>query len=72
MRAIKKTVRTCHNCEFFFITHEAQKPWGCRHFGFKSANIPAQAVFQASGTNCAYKIIRSPLGQQKRKLADGG
>jgi hypothetical protein len=68
MRAIKKTVRTCHNCEFFFITHEAQKPWGCRYFGFKSANIPAQAVFQASGTNCAYKQLKVMPRQQKKDL----
>jgi hypothetical protein len=53
---------------FFFITHEAKKPWGCRHFGFKSANIPAQAVFQASGTNCAYKQLKAMPIQQKKDL----
>jgi hypothetical protein len=53
---------------FFFVTHEAQKPWGCRHFGFKSANIPAQAVFQASGTNCAYKQVKAMPRQQKKDL----
>jgi hypothetical protein len=68
MSAVKNTVRTCHNCVFFFVTHEAQKPWGCRHFGFKSANIPAQAVFQASGTNCAYKQVKALPRQQKKDL----
>ena len=68
MSAVKNTVRTCHNCVFFFITHEVQKPWGCRHFGFKSANIPAQAVFQASGTNCACKQLKAMPRQQKKDL----
>jgi hypothetical protein len=68
MSELKNTVRTCHNCVFFFVTHDAKKPWGCRHFGFKSINIPAQTVFQASGTNCAYKQVKALPRQQKKDL----
>ncbi len=68
MNAVKNTVGTCHNCVFFFVTHDAQKPWGCRQFGFKSANIPAQAVVQASGTNCAYKKLKALPRQQQKDL----
>jgi hypothetical protein len=68
----QKIKALCSDCSHFYVTYDMHKPWGCRYFGFKSKKLPAQVVTEASGTNCAYKNIRSPLGQQKRKLADGG
>jgi len=61
----------CSDCVHFFVTYEQSRPWGCRHFGFKAKKIPAQVVLETSGTNCASKIVRKPLGRQKRKAADG-
>jgi ribosomal protein L37AE/L43A len=67
----QKNKLLCSDCAYFFVTYETHKPWGCRHFGFKSKKLPAQVVTEASGTNCASKVVMSSLGQQKRKLADG-
>ena len=66
-----KNKALCSDCVHFYVTYDVYKPWGCRHFGFKSKKLPAQVVTEASGTNCASKINRVQLGQQKRKLADG-
>jgi hypothetical protein len=68
---MKQNKPLCSGCGQFYVTYYIYKPWGCRHFGFKSKKLPAQVVTEASGTNCASKINRRPLGQQKRKLADG-
>jgi hypothetical protein len=43
----------CGTCRHFFVTYEPQHPWGCRSFGFKSANLPSQEVLVATGTVCA-------------------
>lgn len=42
----------CRRCRFFFVTWEPERPFGCRFFGFKSAEIPSMAVFQSSGAPC--------------------
>lgn len=44
----------CGKCEFFFVTHNKFKPWGCTKFGFKSQALPSQVVFSTTGINCAY------------------
>ena len=61
----------CSDCAHFFVTYETNRPWGCRHFGFKAKKIPAQVVWETSGTNCAFKALKKPLRRQKRKAADG-
>ncbi|MBM3611415.1 MAG: hypothetical protein FJX19_00340 [Alphaproteobacteria bacterium] len=43
----------CGMCRHFFVTYEPTLPWGCRSFGFKSANLPSQEVLAATGTVCA-------------------
>ena len=44
----------CRGCRHFFVTYEPQNPWGCRKFGFKGKNLPAQIVYRATGMQCAY------------------
>ena len=44
----------CGKCEFFFVTYNKFKPWGCSKFGFKSQALPSQIVFSTTGINCAY------------------
>ena len=46
---------TCHGCNYFFITHKKQRPWGCKKFGFISKFIPSLEVFSTTGMECAYK-----------------
>ena len=45
-------VPNCRQCLHFYITYDAQKPYGCRAMGFKSRTNPAQVVFQSSGLHC--------------------
>lgn len=42
----------CRKCEYYFVTWEAQRPHGCRAYGFKSMQIPSIVVFQSSGDDC--------------------
>ena len=67
----KKNKSICIDCVYFFVTYEPNRPWGCRHFGFKAKKIPAQVVRETSGTDCASKITKVRLGHQKRIAANG-
>ena len=48
----------CHGCAYFFITHEPQRPYGCKKFGFKAQKLPATIVIETTGTQCAYRKAR--------------
>ena len=62
----------CHGCAYFFITHEPQRPYGCKKFGFKAQKLPATIVIETTGTQCAYRQARpTPPGgrrQNQRKV----
>ena len=42
----------CYRCRSFFVTYDAQRPYGCRAFGMKSRALPSVAVEQSSGAPC--------------------
>lgn len=42
----------CRNCRHYFITFEAQTPYGCRKFGIKSRQVPSLAVASAGSGEC--------------------
>ena len=44
----------CFACRHLFITHQTQRPYGCRRFGFKSRFLPSRVVLQETGMKCAY------------------
>tara|TARA_B100000945_G_C20383683_1_gene598565 strand:+ start:419 stop:661 length:243 start_codon:yes stop_codon:yes gene_type:complete len=44
----------CKGCIHFFVTYDKFRPWGCRKFGFKGKNLPAQIVYLTTGMQCAY------------------
>jgi hypothetical protein len=46
------TPPACSKCIHYYITHDALMPFGCRAMKFKSANNPAQVVFDSSGMHC--------------------
>jgi len=53
----------CGKCEFYYVTHDKTRPWGCKKFNFKSVRLPSQEVKQSTGMDCAYfsqKIVNSP------------
>jgi len=42
----------CLKCKHYFITWDAQRPRGCRVFGFKSDKLPSQIVEKETGQEC--------------------
>ena len=62
----------CRGCSHFFVTYEPRNPWGCRQFGFKGKNLPAQIVYQSTGMQCAYfsgnaSVKNMAAGRRKKK-----
>ena len=54
----------CYKCEYLFITHEKNKRYGCRKFGFKGPYFPSITVFSTTGTKCAYFKTKKRLRHQ--------
>jgi len=42
----------CFKCSSFYITHDANFPYGCRAMGFKSRALPFRITFKCSGIDC--------------------
>jgi hypothetical protein len=42
----------CGACAHYYITHDANFPYGCRALHFKSRRVPQQEVRDASGHPC--------------------
>lgn len=42
----------CRKCIHYFVTHDPERPYGCRAMGFKSRKNPALVVFESSGMQC--------------------
>ena len=51
----------CFRCEYLFITHEKNKRYGCKKFGFKGPYFPSITVFSTTGTKCAYFTVKKRL-----------
>ena len=51
----------CFRCEYLFITHDKNKRYGCKKFGFKGPYFPSITVFSATGTKCAYFKLKKRL-----------
>lgn len=43
----------CRECRYYYITFDANAPYGCRVYGFKSKLTPSIAVYQSSGMHCS-------------------
>lgn len=44
----------CRRCQYYFVTWEAAQPHGCKAYGFKSKQLPSQAVQASSGLPCSF------------------
>ena len=42
----------CTHCVSYFITHDAERPYGCRAFAIKSTVRPSFEIFRSSGRDC--------------------
>ena len=48
----------CLHCTHYFITHEPDKPYGCRAMAFKCRINPARLVFESSGIICQLYTLK--------------
>ena len=55
----------CYQCEYLYITHEKNRRYGCRKFGFKGPYFPSVTVFSTTGTKCAYFKLKKRLQDSK-------
>ena len=49
----------CRTCVHFWITHRAERPYGCRRFEFVSQRLPAIEIRESSGREC---LAHEPRG----------
>jgi len=50
----QETEINCFSCSHFFITHDADFPYGCRAVGFKSRLMPSQEMLNHSDMECQF------------------
>jgi hypothetical protein len=50
----RETVINCFSCQHFYITYDAQFPYGCRTVGFKSRLLPSKEMYANSGMDCQF------------------
>ena len=43
---------SCLKCEYYHITWQSGHRHGCKLFGFKSKQLPSDAVYESSGMPC--------------------
>ena len=64
MKKSDKNSLNCNGCTYFFVTYDKFRPWGCRKFGFKGKNLPAQIVFATTGMQCAYFLSKPKIDKK--------
>jgi len=55
-----KTPR-CNRCAHYYITHDANFPYGCHALDFKTRRRPALDVIEFSGQPCLFFQARQKL-----------
>ena len=60
---------TCRGCRHYYVTHEPQRPHGCRAFGFVAPEMPARIVERESGRACALR--EEPPAPRPKKRGGG-
>ena len=61
-----KATVNCYGCQHHFITHDKNKPYGCRAFAFKGPMLPSRTVFNVTGTECAYYEAKLVSAKNRR------
>ena len=62
---------SCAKCDFYFVTHDPKRHWGCKKFGFKSHVLPNYQVKNATGMDCAYYKSIKVRKTYREKLKNG-
>ncbi|NSL50880.1 uracil-DNA glycosylase [Calidifontibacillus erzurumensis] len=55
----------CLRCQYFYTTWDQRFPRGCKAFGFKTQQIPADYVFRISGQPCMKFVEKVILKKSK-------
>jgi hypothetical protein len=53
----------CLKCMHYFITHDPDRPYGCRAMAFKSRTSPARVVYGSSGIICQLYTPKKQAGK---------
>ena len=53
----------CQKCIHYYVTWEANRPHGCKAYGFKSKQIPSTIVLNSSGEKCQQYVMKQPKGK---------
>ncbi|PIE74118.1 MAG: uracil-DNA glycosylase [Deltaproteobacteria bacterium] len=62
----------CRICVNFFVTWKANRPYGCKAYGFESSQMPSIIVMQTSGEPCRmYRPKQKPKQNQNNEPSDG-
>lgn len=64
----------CRACRHYYITFDANAPYGCRVYGFKSKQTPSIAVYQSSGMHCTLFMPKAEekTSDKNKKDQDSG
>ncbi len=54
-----KGVQTCKECVHFYVTYDANFPYGCKAMDFKSLRYPYFVVQDATGDACQMRCIKA-------------
>ena len=61
---VSATQPNCLQCNHYFITHEPEKPYGCKAMAFKSRKRPSVVVFEVSGIPCQRFLPKKGSGKK--------
>jgi hypothetical protein len=49
----------CQKCVYYFVTWEANRPHGCKAYGFKTPVLPSITVKNSSGEDCKFFTLKN-------------
>jgi hypothetical protein len=63
------SIKTCKECIHFYVTYEANFPYGCKRMGFKSLRYPFYVVQEATGEPCQLRRAKGSNGPEGVRIA---
>jgi len=54
----RQPTQTCKDCIHFYVTYDANFPYGCRRMSFKSLRYPYYVVQEATGELCQMRCVK--------------
>ena len=57
----------CFRCVYYANTWNTKFPRACKFFGFKSAKMPSEAVYESSGEQCNSFVEKKRYAKSAKK-----